>query len=169
MRFSNKAIKLLIIFGLALFQLSCNDENEVVKPERYLIRFVFNDAVIEFDDQASLGATTSIVNGQHMATIYGGEGEFTGITIQVFSNSAINTGTYSGFSQNEQYAQGLKFTFVYDLDNYLTDTDNPIGSLTITELTDSTFRGSFSATLIHQSSEETVTLSQGGFYIKIMD
>lgn len=169
MKFSNKAIKILLIFGLALFTFSCNGENEVIKPERYLIRFVFNDAIIEFDDQASLGATTSVANGQHLLTIYGGEGEFSGLTIQVFSNSAITTGTYSGFSQNEQYAQGLKFTFVYDLDNYLTDIENPTGTLSITELTDSTFRGSFSAVLIHQSSEESVTLTQGMLYVKAMD
>jgi len=161
--------KLFLAVLSAMLFFSCNNDNDFVKPERYLVRFVFNDAVIEFDDQASLGATLSLVNGQHMATIYGAEGEFSGLTIQVFSNSAITTGTYSGFSLNEHYAQGVKFTFVYDLDNYLTDTDNPSGSLTITELTDSTFRGSFSAVLVHQLFEETITLSQGGFYVKIMD
>lgn len=169
MRFFYKAIKLLTLLGLTFLVFSCNDENERVKPERYLIRLVFDDSVIEFDDEGSLGATKSAVNGQYLTTIYGGQDETIGLTIQVFSNSAITTGTYSGFSQGEEIAQGVKFTFVYEFDNFLTDTDNPIGSLTISELTDSTIRGTFSAALIQQSPEETITLSQGVFYVEIID
>ncbi|MDX9942400.1 MAG: hypothetical protein RBS53_09270 [Bacteroidales bacterium] len=162
----NNFLRLLAVIIFSTPILSCRDEVEKPYVEEYFIEVTINDAVVKFDDQASIGAIFNQYEGQYELGIYGNIGDFTGILIHIYDGEPLGTGSYSGLAQQEGFWEGVRFSFVDDLDNYLTDPEDPTGSVEILQMNDTIVRGNFSGVLKHLTSEETINISNGKFYVK---
>lgn len=159
---------LAVLLFLASF-VACQDEDDNEPAEEYFIEATINNAVVKFDDQSSLGAVIMQYEGQYDLGIYGNIGDFTGILIQVYDGDPLSTGNYSGLVQNGDHLEGVRFSYVDELDNYMTDITNPVGSVEITQLNDTLVRGNFSGVLKHLTSGETLSITNGKFFVRIPD
>jgi hypothetical protein len=114
MKFQNKGIILIIFFLFATFLFSCGDDSDVVKPEKYFIRLIIEENIIEFDDQGSIGAIFSQSGPQYSLYLFGSEEDISGITIQILSDNPITTGIYSGFSELASFSVGVYIHLLMD-------------------------------------------------------
>jgi hypothetical protein len=154
---------------MALLVFSCQEDEKEPAPETYFIQATINNTVVEFKDQPSLGATTAHYGDQYELGIYGNIEEITGILIQIYDTEPLGLGNYSGLVQTDNQMVGVRFSYVDELDNYLTDFSNPEGSLTISMLNDTLVRGFFSGVVKKTSSEETLTITNGEFFVKLVN
>ena len=160
-------VRLFAFFLMLIFMYSCQEEEKDPSPEKYFIKASINNTFVEFEDQGSIGATLTQYGNQHELGIFGNIEEISGILIQVYDNEAFMVGYYSGLVQAGDHLEGVRFSYVDGLENYLTDTENPVGSVEIILLNDTVARGYFSGVLKHSTSEETINISNGEFYVRV--
>lgn len=161
--------RFIVFFLLSALVFSCQEDEDKPDPETYFIKAIIHNAVVLFEDQASVWATTNHIGEQFELGIYGTIGDATGIIIQVFDGESLTNSTYSGLLQAGDHLEGVRFSFVDGLENYLTDSSNPMGSVTIIQLNDTLVQGTFSGTVKELTSGETLEITNGEFLIKLVN
>jgi hypothetical protein len=128
------------------------------------LRFLADGALVEFTDRFSLIATFD--NGGQPYLVITGFDATSSAGLQVYHTQQITLGTYSGY---ELQAGGLAGVVIhYDPPGgvlHQTDTSGPVdATVTITEITGSRVRGTFSAT-ISASGHADLAITEGAFSV----
>lgn len=129
---------------------SCADKQE--NESQYFISFKADLTRIVFTDQPVLRAAFSETNGIYNCTITGHDLR-SSIILQAIDDSAITTGTYYNALISYQDDNGNIFEQDAGSDNVIT----------ITELTDSSVRGTFEGTV--RAPGSIITVSEGVFFV----
>ncbi len=157
-------ILLLLIVSTAFF--SCNDKDEKEPVVEYFIRATVNGEAVYFSDQNTLWSNALHYEEQHEFNIYGSIGEIIGITIQMLDNQPIAPGIYSGLAETDTHFEGVRIIYTDDLNNYITDANEPTGMVEITELTQTEIRGTFSGVLVNLNKTQHLTITNGQFFVR---
>lgn len=90
------------------------------------------------------------------------------ISISIRQSGKIGIGSYSGVKPFEYGLKGVTISYTDDLNRaiYLTDVNNPMSFLKISEFTDTHIKGTFSGELINSISKTKISITDGEFYIK---
>ncbi len=157
---------LLLIFMVSALFFSCNDKDEKEPVVEYFISATVNGSAVYFNEQAALWGQALHYEQQHELNIYGSIEEIIGITIQVLDNQAIAPGVYAGLEDNGTHFEGVRIIFSQELNNYITDDQNPVGTVEITELSETEIRGNFSGELKILNKSQPLVISNGQFFVK---
>jgi glutamate synthase domain-containing protein 3 len=156
----------LLTTCFALFALatgSCK-KDDATDDGKYFIRFNANGSKVEFTVQGSLVAAFGQAGTQYNAVFTGGDAA-SNISLQVYDGKAIAAGTFSGYTITGGAVVGA--IMGYSDNSGTLYTQGSVGSnasITISEITTTTVRGTFSGTL-KASGKTDIVVSQGEFYV----
>jgi len=157
----------LLMTCFALFALltgSCKKDEATGGDGKYFVRFNANGSKVEFTLQGSLVAAFGQAGVQHNAVFTGGDGT-SNISLQVFDGKAIAAGAFSGYTITGGAVVGTLIG--YSDSSGTLYTQGSVGSnasITISEITTTTVRGTFGGTL-KASGKADIVVSQGEFFV----
>jgi len=163
---SRKAIALILGFAvLSIALAACKDDDDGgTKTDDYAFRFKANGSQIELKLQGGLVAAFS-----QSGTIY--NGVFTGsdgvssITLQVFDNKTISEKTFSGYTIVGSSVIGALINYnAADGTGYSQGSVDPDATVIVTEITETTVRGNFHAT-VKATGKTDISITDGEFYV----
>ncbi|WP_439481555.1 hypothetical protein [Cyclobacterium plantarum] len=169
--FSIPSISLLVLCLLVSFT-SCStgtDDDIEDKIGDYMISFNGNGVLQEFTaDHFPQGNIFD--NGTQYTGVFSGTRSSSSVGVSVYDNKAIASNNYSGFVVTEPTQQSLAFVIGASINYnegqtvYSTPDSNPQVTVTITEITSTEVRGTFSGTL-KSSGKEDLVVTNGKFYV----
>jgi hypothetical protein len=160
---------LFILVLIAAASIACSSDNEDIEPElNYYIRAKIDGAQVEMKEQKTLQGLAGNNGVQHTALIEGENGTQQAITIQFFDLEPVAVGTYSGLEVVEGgNFKGVNIGYIFDATTvYATAFEGPVSSGTISVLNENEIKGTFSGIIREPLTRETLTVSEGEFYVK---
>lgn len=139
----------------------CDDTDN----EAFYMRFKTNGTQMAYNDQTALNATFVTTGSQRSATFAGVDAN-TSMTVEALDEVNIAEDIYDGYWTLETHVFGSLITFV-DADGviYASATDNSSDAVvTVTEMTSTTVKGTFTGTLKAEGHPDIVVTS-GEFFI----
>jgi hypothetical protein len=164
----NAGIKTLL-FKILIFTISagifasCKDD-ETETSGGYYVRFNANGQKVEFKVQgatvAAFGQATNIYNA-----VFTGYDASSNVILQVFDKKEITTSTYSGYTLSGASFIGALISYQDDSGTlFRQEVLNPVTSVTISEITSETVKGTFSG-IVKASGKPNISITQGEFYV----
>jgi hypothetical protein len=161
----------VLSFPLALVPwliLGCGGGSESTGPggsgDHYL-RFQANGAQVSYTEQSSLLMTFSNSGTQYVGIVSGFDAT-SNANLQIYANAAISTGTWSGYNLSGSALVGALIG--YHPAGGVLHTSGGTGvvtaSVTISEITGTTARGTFTATL-RAAGQPDITVTNGEFFV----
>ena len=130
----------------------------------YLMKFDVNGQTVEYTNQASLIAAFSSAATQYNALVTGYDAN-SNAGLQIFDDKAITTGTYSGYTIAGSAVVGVLIHYQEPGGTlYTQGTTNSDAVITISEITATTVRGTFSGTL-KTAGKSDISVTNGQFYV----
>lgn len=130
----------------------------------YLMKFDVNGKTVEFTGQASLVAAFSNTGNQYLGVFTGYDAN-SNMGLQVYDNKAIVPGTFSGYAISNSAIVGVLIGYQDTSGTqYTQGTTNSDAVITISELTATTVRGTFSGTL-KAAGKSDISVTNGQFYV----
>lgn len=130
----------------------------------YLMKFDVNGKTVEFTGQASLVAAFSNTGNQYLGVFTGYDAN-SNMGLQVYDNKAIVPGTFSGYTISNSAIVGVLIGYQDTSGTqYTQGTTNSDAVITISELTATTVRGTFSGTL-KAAGKSDISVTNGQFYV----
>jgi hypothetical protein len=160
---------LFILVLIAAASIACSSDNEDIEPElNYYIRAKIDGAQVEMKEQKTLQGLAGNNGVQHTAYIEGENEIQQAITIQFFDLEPVGIGTYSGLEVVEGgNFKGVNIGYIFDATTvYATTIEGPVSSGTISVLNENEIKGTFSGIIREPLTRETLTVSEGEFYVK---
>jgi hypothetical protein len=160
---------LFILVLIAAASIACSSDNEDIEPElNYYIRAKIDGAQVEMKEQKTLQGLAGNNGVQHTAYIEGENEIQQAITIQFFDLEPVGVGTYSGLEVVEGgNFKGVNIGYIFDATTvYATAIEGPVSSGTISVLNENEIKGTFSGIIREPLTRETLTVSEGEFYVK---
>jgi len=160
---------LFILVLIAAASIACSSDNEDIEPElNYYIRAKIDGAQVEMKEQKTLQGLAGNNGVQHTAYIEGENEIQQAITIQFFDLEPVGIGTYSGLEVVEGgNFKGVNIGYIFDATTvYATAIEGPVSSGTISVLNENEIKGTFSGIIREPLTRETLTVSEGEFYVK---
>jgi hypothetical protein len=160
---------LFILVLIAAASIACSSDNEDIEFElNYYIRAKIDGAQVEMKEQKTLQGLAGNNGVQHTALIEGENGTQQAITIQFFDLEPVAVGTYSGLEVVEGgNFKGVNIGYIFDATTvYATAIEGPVSSGTISVLNENEIKGTFSGIIREPLTRETLTVSEGEFYVK---
>lgn len=155
--------KLLVFTILSGIFVSCKDDETETSGE-YYVRFNANGQKIEFKVQgatvAAFGQAANIYNA-----VFTGYDASSNLILQVFDKKEITTSSYSGYTLSGASFIGSLISY-QDASGtvFRQDVSNPVTTVTISEITSETVRGTFSG-IVKTSGKPDISITQGEFYV----
>jgi hypothetical protein len=152
---------------IALFSIlvgSCKTDEDDNSNSGYFIRFKANGTQVEFKEQTSLVAAFAKSGIQHNGVFSGGK-NLSNIVLQVFDNKAIEATTFTGYtiSGSSIVAELISYNDNTGA-NYTQGSVGSNATITISEITATTVRGTFSST-VKSAGKPDISITQGEFFV----
>ncbi len=131
----------------------------------YYLRFKANGTQITYADQFRLNATVSQAANQHLLLALGFD-DTSNFSATFFDGAPVSQKTYAGYNINQSLGAFIGVIFAYQNTSgvvYGPGSTND-ESATITELTSTTVRGTFSGT-VRAAGQADVVITNGEFYL----
>lgn len=164
----SRRIKLLLLLGLAIFLLnSCKKDQTNSNAYSYFMKFDVDGKTIEFTTQASLVAafSSSGTTVKQYNALFTGYNSNSNMGLQIFDGNAITTGTYTGYTIVNSAVVGVLIGYQDTSGTlYTQGTTNSDAVITISEMTTSTVKGTFSGTL-KATGKSDISVTNGQFYV----
>lgn len=154
-----------LVLGLVILAMvfsSCKKED--AGPEEYVMKFKANGAPVVLNVRGSLVAAFAqagtVFNG-----VFTGSDNVSSISLQVYDNKTISATTYSGYKLVGSAIVGALISYNDAKGTpYTQGSVNPDASVTISEITETTVRGTFSGTL-KSAGNPDISITEGEFYV----
>jgi hypothetical protein len=161
-------INIIVAISLIFASVACSDNEDVEHESTYYIRAKIDGVQVEFREQKTLQGLAGNNGFQHTAYIEGENEIQQAITIQFFDLDPVGIGTYSGLEVVEGgNFKGVNIGYILDAGTvYATNLQGPVSSATISVLNDKEVKGTFSGIIREPLTQETLTVSEGEFYVK---
>ena len=158
--------KLLVVFvALAAVSLSgCKKDDDNGDGGQYYMRFKANGTTVEFKVQASLVAAFGHAENVYNAVFTGYDAE-SNISIQVHDGKAIEEKNYSGYILSGSAFVGALIAYKDKAGTVYTQGVPGNASITVSEITATEVRGTFSGTL-KATGKDDVIITEGEFFVK---
>ncbi len=157
----------ILIFGFACIILlvsSCKKDSAVVDNDTYYMRFKANGVQFQFTEQASLVATFAQTGTIFTSSFTGLDG-LSQIVLFVYDNKEIAVKTYSGYFLVGSSFIGALISYNDPSGNFYKEgIGNSDGTVTISEMTDKTVRGSFGGTVVANGKAD-IKITNGEFFL----
>lgn len=156
-------IQILFIALLSATFSSCSKDDEPAEND-YYVRFNASGQKVEFKVHGSLVAAFGQSGSNHNA-VFTGYDATSNISLQVFDNKAITTATYTGYTLSDSSFIGALIGYTDKSGTlYMQDALNPVTSISISEITATTVKGTFSGT-VKASGKTDISITNGEFYV----
>jgi len=143
---------------------ACGSSTEPSETELFL-RFNANGSLVEFTNAASLFAAFTSTSGQSNLVITGYDA-VSGTNLQIYDNGPVGTGTYSGYGVVGNVLVGTLMAYEDPSGTeYVTNPGSADVTITVSEITDTRVRGTFSGTL-EASGEPDLVVTAGSFVVQ---
>lgn len=130
----------------------------------YLMKFDVNGKTVEFTGQASLVAAFSNSGNQYLG-VFTGYDATSNMSLQVYDNKTIVPGSFSGYTAANGALTGILITYQDQSGTvYSSATTNSDAVITISEITNTTVRGTFSGTM-KSAGKPDISVTNGQFYV----
>ena len=163
---SRKAIALILGFAvLSIALAACKDkDDDNGGTEEYAFRFKANGSQVELKLKGALVAAFSHSGAINNGVFTGSDG-VSSITLQVFDSKTISETTYSGYTIVGSSVIGALINY-NDASGtgYSQGSVDPNVTVTITEITETTVRGKFNAT-VKATGKPDISITEGDFYV----
>jgi hypothetical protein len=167
---AEKLFSLVFLFLLLAVVVGGCSKDETPEEEigSYFIKAKIDGQWVEFKEQKTLQGLAGNNGVQHTAYIEGENEIQQAITIQFFDLDPVGIGTYSGLEVVEGgNFKGVNIGYILDAGTvYATNLQGPVSSATISVLNDKEVKGTFSGIIREPLTQETLTVSEGEFYVK---
>ena len=163
---SGKAFVLLLGFALlSTVFLSCKEkEDDNGGAEQYAITFKANGSLVELKLQGSLVAAFAQAGTVFNGVFTGSDG-VSSVSLQVYDNKTISETTYSEYQIVGTSVIGSLINYnMADGTGYSQGSVNPNVTIMVTEITDTTVRGNFNAT-VKATGKPDISITDGEFFI----
>lgn len=158
--FTPNTIPVLIF---ALFMISACSKDEV-EDGSYRVKFKANGTPVEFNSQLTLTASFGQSGNQYVAVFTGYDAE-SNISIQVHDGKAIEEKNYSGYILSGSAFVGALIAYKDKAGTVYTQGVPGNASITVSEITATEVRGTFSGTL-KATGKDDVIITEGEFFVK---
>jgi hypothetical protein len=153
---------LILSLFIGLF-VSCQNDDEESGGE-YYVRFIANGKKVEFSVQGATIAAFAQAGNTYNA-VFTSYNTSSNIGLQVYDNKEITKGTYIGYTLSGTSFIGALIHYKDDSGIlYTQDALNAVTSITISEITSSAVRGTFSGVL-KSSGKPDLSITQGEFFV----
>ncbi len=157
------SIQILVLLFLAVTSGSCSKDDETAESE-YYVRFNANGQKLEFTLQGAVLAAFGQSGNQYNAAFTGGNTN-SNVSLQVFDNKAITTATYSRYVLTGSAFIGAIIGYQDNSGTLFTQgAVNPNTSITISAITSTTVKGTFSGT-VKAAGKPDISITNGEFYV----
>ncbi len=154
-----------LVLGLVIMAMvfsSCKKED--ASPEEYVMKFKSNGSQVVLNVQGSTVAAFAqagtVFNG-----VFTGSDNVSSISLQVYDNKTISATTYSGYKLVGSTIVGALISYNDAAGTpYTQGSANPDASVTISEITETTVRGTFSGTL-KSAGKPDIAVTDGEFFV----
>lgn len=167
MTYSRRRLFTLAFVAPLIVALGCGGSSDSTGPggSGYFVRFRAGGEQVSYTLQNSLLMTFSNSGSQYVGIVSGFDPS-SNVNLQVYSNSAITATTYSGYNVSGGSLVGALVGY-HPAGGTLYTSSSSSGvtaTVTITELTATTVRGTFSATL-YAAGKPDVSVTNGEFHV----
>ncbi len=159
-----KIVTQVLVFSFFIgLSVSCqNDDNET--EGGYYVRFKANGQQVEFTVQGATIAAFAQAGNTYNA-VFTGYDSSSNVGLQVYDNKEITMATYSGYTLSGSSFIGALIHYKDNLGTlYSQDALNPTTSITISEITSSAVKGTFSG-ILKASGKPDLSITQGEFFV----
>ncbi len=161
--FSGLTGKPISVVIFVLFMISACSKDEV-DDGNYRVKFKANGTPVEFNSQPTLTASFGQSGNQHVAVFTGYDVE-SNISIQVHDGKAIEAKNYSGYVSTGSGFSGALIAYKDKAGTVYTQGVPGNASITVSEITATEVRGTFSGTL-KATGKADVVITDGEFFVK---
>lgn len=178
-------IQSFLFFFLLSFTMSCSsdddsDSNAQTSTGDFFIKAKVNglERIFNRENFISAQMTSFAINGFYFLSVEGSafddsnQGIDETISIGLNSENPIAVGVYD---EPELLPLGLKHALIgytntelNDETGFVTDINNPVSSLEITELTQNTIRGKFSGVVQSPVADDNINITDGEFFLDLI-
>jgi hypothetical protein len=159
---------LALILGMLILSVMTNSCKKASSENgEYFVKFKAGNNNINYSNQAGLYYTATQSGNSHFIIISGFNNASSNISLQVYSNAAVTTGTYSSYSVGSGIPLGVIIGYLDAGSGELFNTAGAVTDaiITITEINNTHVKGSFSGT-VKKSGQADIVISSGEFYVK---
>ncbi len=156
---------MILILGIVFSSLVFNScKKDATSGDGYVMRFYVDGSKVEFTGQGSLVAAFA-QSGTIFNAVFTGYTANSNMGLQIFDNKAIGATTYSGYGIVGSSIVGVLISYE-DTDGtvYTQGTGTTDATITISEITDTTVRGTFSGTL-KANGKPDIKITNGEFFV----
>jgi hypothetical protein len=166
MKNSLKHTLMYVFFVVNIFTFSAcrNDDNNQI----YYIRFLANGTLIEYTNQLVLIAGFGQATGIYTGTVSGANDLSSNIGLQIYNNSPIVEGIYSGYGIIDNAVVGVIIGYTEKNSGVLFSSGggpNVDATVEISELTSTSLRGTFKGTLL-ATGRSNISITDGSFFVR---
>jgi hypothetical protein len=154
----------IVILSFALFGVIFNSCKSDADESTYYVRFNADGTRIEFTIHGLLVAAFGQAGNQYNGVFTGGDNS-SNISLQVYDNKSIVPATFTGYTLSESTFVGALIGY-QDKNGtlYTQGSINPNSTITITEITSTAVRGTFSGT-VKATGKSDISITGGEFYV----
>lgn len=144
--------------------ISACKKDDTTSNEQYAFKFKANGTQVVLNQQASLVAAFAQSGNIYNAVFNGSDGVSIAI-LQVYDNKAISSTTFSGYNLVGGSIVGALISYDDATGTgYMQGAGNSDATVTISEITEKTVRGTFSGTLT-ATGKPDIAITDGEFYV----